>query len=89
MLESRIQASLIKYAKHNGWMCCKIIKCNINGMPDILLFKDGKTLFIEVKNEIGKQSELQRYVQKQLEQQGFEYHVVKNLEDFRNIITII
>jgi hypothetical protein len=89
MLESKLQRSCIAYAKHNGWFVLKVIKCNVNGYPDCTLFKDGKTIFIEFKSLIGKQSELQRYVQKQLEQQAFEYHVVKNLEDFRKIITIM
>ena len=89
MLESKIQRSCIAYAKHNGWFVLKVIKCNVNGFPDTTLFKEGKTLFIEFKSVTGKQSELQKYVQKQLQNQGFEYHVVKNLEDFRKIITII
>ena len=86
MLESKLQRSCIAYAKHNGWFVLKVIKCNVNGFPDCTLFKDGKTLFIEFKSAIGKQSELQKYVQKQLENQGFEYHVVRNINEFINII---
>lgn len=83
MLESKIQSSCIKYAKNDGWVVLKIIKCNINGMSDIILFKEGKTLFIEVKNEIGKQSEIQKYVQKLIEAQGFKYYIVRSLEEFK------
>ena len=86
MLESKLQALCIKHAKNNGWLCCKIIKCNINGWPDLNLFKDGKTIFVEFKSEIGKQSELQKYQQKQLESQGFKYYLVNNINYFKEIV---
>ena len=86
MLESKIQASCLKYAKSKGWHVLKVIKCNISGFPDSVLFKDGKTIFVEFKSEIGKQSELQKYQQKQLEYQGFKYYLVKNLNYFKEIV---
>ena len=86
MSEQSIQSSCIKYAKSKGWYVLKIIKCNVNGFPDSVLFKDGKTIFVEFKSEIGKQSELQKYQQKQLESQGFKYYLVKNLNYFKEIV---
>jgi Holliday junction resolvase len=79
MLESKIQAKIISQLKKNGWLVLKIIKCNINGMSDLIVFKNGKTVFIEVKNDIGKQSEIQKYVQKQVELQGFEYLLINDI----------
>jgi Holliday junction resolvase len=78
MLESKIQAKIISQLKKNGWLVLKIIKCNINGMSDLIVFKNGKTVFIEVKNELGKQSEIQKYVQKQVEMQGFKYLLIND-----------
>ena len=86
MLESKIQASCLKYAKSKGWYVLKVIKCNISGFPDCTLFKAGKTIFVEFKSEIGKQSELQKYQQKQLESQGFKYYLVNNLNNFKEIV---
>ena len=86
MLESKLQASCLKYAKSKGWYVLKVIKCNISGFPDSVLFKDGKTIFIEFKSEIGKQSALQVYQQKQLESQGFKYYLVNNLNYFKEIV---
>jgi hypothetical protein len=86
MLESKIQASCIKYAKSKGWFVLKIIKCNINGMPDSALFKDGTTIFVEYKAINGIQSELQKYQQKLLENQGFKYYLVNNLNYFKEIV---
>lgn len=86
MLESKIQASCLKYAKSKGWYVLKIIKCNVSGFPDSVLFKDGKIIFVEFKSEIGKQSELQKYQQQQLKAQGFKYYLVNNLNYFKEIV---
>jgi hypothetical protein len=86
MLESKIQASCLKYAKAKGWIALKIIKCNMSGMSDSILFKDGKTIFVEFKAEKGIQSELQKYVEKQLIDQGFKYYLIKSLEKFKEIL---
>jgi len=86
MLESIIQSKIIAEAKKNGYLVLKIVKCNINGMSDLILFKDNSTIFVEVKNEKGKQSEIQKYIQKQIEQQNFEYYIVRSLDEFKNII---
>jgi hypothetical protein len=85
MLESKIQASCINYAKKLGWICCKNIKCSINGMPDLSMFRNGETIFVEFKTETGKQSELQKYVEKQLVDQGFKYYLIRSLKEFQII----
>ena len=85
MLESKIQASCIKYAKSKGWYVLKIIKCNVSGFPDSVLFKDGMTIFVEYKTDKGVISELQKYQQKLLENQGFQYFLVRNLKNFQEI----
>jgi hypothetical protein len=86
MLESLIQSKIINEAKKNGYLVLKVVKCNITGYPDITLFKDNSTIFVEVKNEKGIQSEIQKYVQKQLETQGFKYYLVRSLDEFKQKI---
>lgn len=85
-LESLIQSKIINEAKKNGYLVLKVVKCNMNGYPDITLFKDNKTIFVEVKNEKGIQSEIQKYVQKQLESKGFQYFLVRSLDEFKKMI---
>ena len=86
MLESVIQSKIVNEAKKNGFTVLKVVKCNMNGYPDLTLFKDNKTIFIEVKNEKGIQSKIQKYVQKQLEKQGFQYFLVRSLDEFKKIV---
>jgi hypothetical protein len=88
MLESVIQSKIINEAKKNGYLVLKVVKCNITGYPDLTLFKDNLTLFIEVKNEKGIQSEIQKYVQKQLESKGFKYFLVRSLDEFKKIVIL-
>jgi len=86
MLESKIQTSCINYAKKNGWYCCKTIKVSVSGFPDLIMLKDGVCVFIEFKSANGLQSELQKYQQKLLENQGFKYYLVNNLNYFKEIV---
>lgn len=66
MLESKIQSFIIRKYTKLGYYVIKIIKTNKNGIPDLLLIKDGKASFIEVKSTGGKISELQRLRAKEL-----------------------
>ncbi|CAB4153356.1 hypothetical protein UFOVP622_1, partial [uncultured Caudovirales phage] len=38
--------------------------------------------------EKGIQSELQKYVQKQLEKEGFKYFLVRSLDEFKKIVKL-
>ena len=86
-LESNIQAKGIKFLEKHGYYVLKIIKCNKNGTADLIAFrKQELPIFIEVKTETGIQSELQKYRQKEVTDLGFTYHLVRSLEDFKQIV---
>lgn len=73
MLESKIQAKVIKRYTDQGYFVVKLIKTNKNGIPDLMMLKDGKVLFVEVKRPIiGKLSKVQEYRIKELKEYGFE-----------------
>lgn len=59
MLESKIQASLIKQLERQGYYVVRLISTNKPGIPDLLLLKNGQASFIEVKRKGGKVSPLQ------------------------------
>jgi hypothetical protein len=52
----------------------------------LIVVLEGKVLFVEVKNEKGKQSPKQKIFQSQVENLGFKYYLVRNLKDFKEII---
>jgi Holliday junction resolvase len=73
MLESKIQAKIIKRFADAGYMVIKLIKTSKNGIPDLMALKDGKVLFVEVKRPLlGKLSKVQEYRIKELKEYGFE-----------------
>ena len=56
------------------------------GVSDLIVIKNNGVLFVEVKTSIGKQSPKQKKFQKKVEDLGFKYYLVRNLEDFKKCI---
>ena len=79
ILESKRQAKIIAKLTQEGWLCVKLIKTSVNGIPDLLCLKNGESMFIEVKQPEGKLSELQKIRIQQLRDKGFN---VKILTDY-------
>lgn len=83
ILESKRQAKIIAKLKTEGWLCVKLIKTSVNGIPDVLALKNGEAMFIEVKQPDGKLSELQNVRIGQLLALGFDVKVWTDYkEDF-------
>ena len=75
-LESRIQSQIIKRYEKLGYMVVKVLLCNKNGFPDVMLLKDGKASFIEVKRPGEKPRPLQEFRIKELRSLGFDVDVL-------------
>jgi len=56
------------------------------GVSDLIVVLNGKTIFVELKTEIGKQSEAQLKFQKNIENLNQEYYLIRSLEHFKNEI---
>lgn len=61
----------------------------VAGMPDLCYLVNGTAIFFELKTSIGKVSEKQIYVHKNLLENGYSVHVVRNFDDFKQIILSI
>lgn len=84
MRESQIQSQIIHWLEKEGWLVVKIIQTNKNGWPDLQIHKLGITMFIEVKSENGKVTELQKYRHKQLIEEGFFVFITKSLKELQD-----
>lgn len=84
-LESEIQSACIKYAKKEGWIPLKIIACNMNGISDLVLFKNGKTIFVEIKGPTTTIQPLQLYRQKQFREAGFIFEIIRSVDELKAI----
>ena len=61
----------------------------VAGVSDLILLVPNKTyhgLCIEMKMGKGKQTELQKEFQSDVEQMGYKYYVCRTLEEFINLI---
>jgi Holliday junction resolvase len=84
MLESARQTQIKKKLQEDGWIVVKLIKTSLTGIPDILALKDGKAMFVEVKQPKGVISPIQQYVIDTLRINGFDVKVwVKYNEDYQ------
>lgn len=58
----------------------------LSGVSDLIVVLQGKVIFIELKNAKGKQSDKQKIFQKQVENLGHEYWLIRTFEEFKKII---
>ena len=58
----------------------------LSGVSDLICIIPNKVLFIECKDEKGRQQPNQIEFQKTVTALGFEYYVVRSLEEFKKII---
>ena len=58
----------------------------VAGVSDTIFLWRGKALLIEFKTPTGRQSAKQKEWQEKVETQGFSYHIVRSVEDFKQLI---
>jgi hypothetical protein len=57
-----------------------LIKPNA-GYSDLMVMKDGKTVFIEMKTIDGKQNPNQKAFERHVKNYGFQYEICKSIDD--------
>lgn len=58
----------------------------VAGVSDLIVVMPNRVIFVEVKNEVGKQSDKQIAFESKVKKLGFEYYVVRNLNEFKEKI---
>lgn len=87
MLESSIQAKILKYLKDNHIFSYKNITCNKPGIPDITTIIKGKAVFFEVKrNDNIKLSVHQLHQKALIEGAGGYCYKVTSLNEVKAIV---
>lgn len=73
------QQSIIKEYESMGFLVIKTIRLNKSGFPDLMCLKDGKTIWIEIKEPTDTLKPLQKKRIDELIKKGFEaYCLQKN-----------
>ncbi|WP_172973969.1 VRR-NUC domain-containing protein [Fundicoccus ignavus] len=87
MSEHKIEAQLVKTVKAQGGLCLKLNSTSMIGLPDrLILLSGGKFAFVEVKSPGEKLRPIQVKRMNDLQQLGFRYYVLDNLEQIDTII---
>ncbi len=78
MKESTIERRLVKAVKEAGGLCYKFVSPGNPGVPDrIVVLPDGRTVFVELKTEVGRLAAIQRWQQEELRKRGAEVRTLK------------
>jgi len=101
MLEKDIQLSICQYLqlrKHFFWRANTVPVYDTtkqsyrampqfarNGVPDIILVRDGQFIGLEVKRPGGRLSEAQERFRDELVAAGGQYHVVQSIDDIQSL----
>ena len=87
MKESEIEKRLVRKVRECGGLCYKFISPANPGVPDrIVVTPDGRTIYIELKTEIGRLANIQRWQIKQLRERGADVRVLKGLPEVEAFI---
>jgi hypothetical protein len=85
MLESKIQAQIIKKLEKWGWLVNKIIHCSNPGWTDVECFRNKVAVFVEVKQPGEEPDDLQLYRHRKLQEQGFEVIVASSVSHISHL----
>ena len=55
------------------------------GVSDLIAMRDKRVLFLEIKTGTGKLSDHQKEFARNVHEQGVEYHVVRDLDDLKEV----
>lgn len=79
---SKRQDKLIKLWEKRGYTVVNLIRTSMNGITDLMALKNGKTVFIESKEDGDTVKDLQEFRMKLLTALGFQCYV--NEEKFED-----
>jgi Holliday junction resolvase len=85
MQESLIQSKIIKALQGKGWIVIRLRSTSESGWPDLLALRNGRAVFLEVKDPKGKTSDLQSYKHIMLRMEKFEVYTVDNTKILREL----
>ena len=81
MRESKIEARLVTLVRQRGGLCYKFVSPGNPGVPDrIVITPGGRTWYVELKNERGRLSAVQKWQHEQLRRRGAQVRTLKSIE---------
>lgn len=85
--EAKIEEWLVKQIKDMGGIADKFVSPANPGVPDrLIVMPPGKIYFVELKTEIGRLSNIQKWQRERYAKCGAEVRVIKGMEQAKEFI---
>lgn len=87
MKESAIEAKLVRMVRDRGGLCYKFVSPGNPGVPDrIVITPDGKTIYAELKTEVGRLAAIQKWQIAEMQKRGMDVRVLKGLPEVKAFV---
>lgn len=81
MKESAIEARLVRLVRSRGGLCFKFVSPGNPGVPDrIVITPEGRTVYVELKTEVGRLAAIQKWQHEEMRKRGAEVRTLKGLD---------
>ena len=87
MKESQIEAKLVRMVREHGGLCYKFVSPNNPGVPDrIIITPDGRTVYVELKTEVGRLANVQQRQISEMQKRGADVRIAKGLPAVKALV---
>lgn len=87
LLESEIERKLGQEVKKLGGLYYKFTSPNLPGVPDrIVILPGGRVIFVELKTEIGRLSNIQKWIIEEMRKRDADVRVIKGWPEAKTFI---
>ncbi|MCI8916905.1 MAG: VRR-NUC domain-containing protein [Oscillospiraceae bacterium] len=87
MKESQIERYLVREVKNHGGLCFKFVSPGNPGVPDrIIVTPDGRSIYVELKTEIGRLAKVQKWQRSELEKRGADVRVLFGMDAVKDFL---
>lgn len=87
MKESQIESYMVRKVKEHGGLCYKFVSPGSPGVPDrLIILPDGRTIFVELKTEVGRLANIQKWQRSEMEKRGADVRVLYGLDAVKEFL---
>lgn len=87
MTEAQIENKMVRMVRERGGLCYKFVSPGNPGVPDrIVITPDGRTIYVELKTEIGRLSSIQKWQRSEFQKRGVDIRVLKGLDEVKAFV---
>ena len=87
MRERSIESKLVRMVRERGGLCFKFVSPGNPGVPDrIVITPAGRTVYVELKTEVGRLAAIQKWQHEELRKRGADVRTLKGLEQVKAFV---